>query len=55
MKRLRRYVNSVDKPCMQGKLTLTHPHTGETMFWETEAPEDMQQMLACIRRLAEAR
>lgn len=37
------------------KLTLTHPHTGETMFWETEAPEDMQQMLACIRRLAEAR
>jgi len=35
------------------KLELWHPETGEQMSWEIDLPEDMQRLLAVLRRDAE--
>ncbi|WP_027857397.1 23S rRNA pseudouridine(1911/1915/1917) synthase RluD [Marinobacterium jannaschii] len=32
------------------KLELWHPVTGELMSWEVDLPEDLQQLLACLKR-----
>jgi 23S rRNA pseudouridine1911/1915/1917 synthase len=35
------------------RLGLEHPETGEWMEWQADMPEDMQQLLAAIRRVAQ--
>lgn len=32
------------------KLTLVHPETGETMSWEVPMPQDMQDLIAALRK-----
>ncbi len=34
------------------KLTLDHPHTGDTMVWESDLPDDMQQLLSALEQYA---
>jgi 23S rRNA pseudouridine1911/1915/1917 synthase len=34
------------------RLTLEHPHTGDTLVWESDLPEDMQQLLSALSQYA---